>query len=175
MVFGTIAAILHGGILPVFTIILGDFIAVFLNQAVTQGLMSVFPANNFTSFTCNSPFNATYYGMNVSTATMSFLNCSYEIASNTSYRDVIRDCFSSMNDCLSNDGFISQVDILAFIFIGLGVGVFALGTIQITFFQAACERQVKKIRLAFYAAIMRQEVGWFDANATGELASRLTE
>jgi len=175
MFFGTLAALAHGAALPAFTVIFGDFVSVFVNQAITSSLEKVFVLNNFTAFTCNSPFNFTYYGQTVSGITGGGLDCSYVINSTTTYNEFIMACFSSTNDCLSDSDFISRIDILAFIFIGIGVGVFLCGTVQVALFQAACERQVKKIRLAFYNAIMRQEVGWFDANPTGELASRLTE
>ncbi len=175
MFFGTVAAIIHGAALPAFTVIFGDFIAVFVNQAITQNLRIVFPLNNFTAFTCNSPFNATYYGESFTNITGGASQCGYTITSTTNYTNVIRECFSTTNMCLSNDDFIGEVNVLAFIFIGIGVGVFTMGTIQVSLFQAACERQVKRIRLAFYSAIMRQEIGWFDANSAGELASRLTE
>ena len=42
-------------------------------------------------------------------------------------------------------------------------------------YQLAAERQVYKIRLLFYQAILRQNIGWFDSNPSGELSSRLTE
>ena len=175
MFFGTIAAMAHGAALPAFTVIFGDFVSVFVNQAITSRLSNVFIYNNFTAFTCNSAFNATYYGQSVFNITMGGLNCPYVIGGTTTYQEFIQMCFSSTNDCLSNAEFISAINVLAYIFIGIGVGVFLCGTVQVALFQAACERQVKKIRLEFYNAIMRQEVGWFDANPTGELASRLTE
>ena len=43
------------------------------------------------------------------------------------------------------------------------------------FYQTACERQLYKIRLNYYRAILRQDIGWFDGNPSGELASRLSE
>uniref|UniRef100_A0A1X7TB27 ABC transmembrane type-1 domain-containing protein n=1 Tax=Amphimedon queenslandica TaxID=400682 RepID=A0A1X7TB27_AMPQE len=41
--------------------------------------------------------------------------------------------------------------------------------------QLACERQVYKIRLAYYRAVLHQDIGWFDLNASGELTSRLND
>ena len=60
-------------------------------------------------------------------------------------------------------------------FVGIGLGVLLLGYIQITLYQIADERQVHKIRLLFYRAVLRQNIGWFDSNPSGELASRLSE
>ena len=77
--------------------------------------------------------------------------------------------------CLDEDGFIAGINVFVYVFIGIAVGVFTFAYLEISLFQTACERQVKKIRLAFYKAILRQEVGWFDANPSGELASRIAE
>ena len=79
------------------------------------------------------------------------------------------------SECLDNESFINIINIQVFAFVGIAVAVFILANIQIGCFQLACERQVHKIRLIYYRAILRQEVGWFDANPSGELASRLTE
>ena len=55
------------------------------------------------------------------------------------------------------------------------MGVFLASYIQVFFYQTACERQLYKIRLYYYRAILRQDIGWFDSNPSGELASRLSE
>ena len=47
--------------------------------------------------------------------------------------------------------------------------------IQVVTFRLAAERQIKKIRIAFFSSIMKQEIAWFDCNLTGEINSRLNE
>ena len=49
------------------------------------------------------------------------------------------------------------------------------GWARLTLFQIAAGRQVMKIRTAFFHAIMKQEISWFDLNATGGINSRLNE
>ena len=39
----------------------------------------------------------------------------------------------------------------------------------------AGERQIYKIRQAFFNAILHQEIQWFDVHKSGELTSRLAE
>ena len=55
----------------------------------------------------------------------------------------------------------------------IAAAVLIISYFQISFIQIACERQVKKIRLLFYKSVLRQNIGWFDTTASGELASRL--
>ena len=102
------------------------------------------------------PFNPMHFGDIVSNIIQGAINCDYVIMSNSTYTSVLRNCFSMQVSCLSNDDFIGDVNILVYVFIGVAVAVFTLGYFQISLFQAACERQARKIRLAFYAAIVRQ-------------------
>ena len=50
----------------------------------------------------------------------------------------------------------------------------ALSAVQAYFFTVASERVVARLRRDLYAAILRQEIGFFDEQRTGELTSRLT-
>ena len=69
------------------------------------------------------------------------------------------------------DGILWQI----YIFLMITVAVFIVGYFQVTLMQLACERQVQKIRMLFYKSVLKQNVGWFDTNPGGELASRLNE
>ncbi|ESO94117.1 hypothetical protein LOTGIDRAFT_145119, partial [Lottia gigantea] len=64
---------------------------------------------------------------------------------------------------------------LYLIFKGIGCGVLLLGYLQVCFWFTAAERQAHRIRLAFFRNVMRQEIGWFDTNDSGELNSRLAD
>ena len=77
--------------------------------------------------------------------------------------------------CMDNDGLIHIINLAIYKIIGIAVGVFVASYIQVFFYQMACERQLYKIRLYYYRAILRQDIGWFDSNPSGELASRLSE
>ena len=78
-------------------------------------------------------------------------------------------------ECLDREAFIQGVNTLVYVIVTVSIAIFLFAYLEVSVFQIACERQVKKIRLAFYRAIMRQEVGWFDANPSGELTSRMAE
>ena len=89
--------------------------------------------------------------------------------------------FSTQARCLSNDDFLygeGGVDGILwqiYLFIIIAVAVFICGYFQISLIQLACERQVHKMRKLYYKSVLYQDVGWFDLNPSGELASRLNE
>ena len=62
---------------------------------------------------------------------------------------------------------------LYYVYLAIGNLVVAYG--QMAMWSLTATRQVKKMRLAFFRSILRQDIGWFDTNDSGELNSRLTE
>ncbi|KAI9141757.1 ATP-binding cassette transporter protein [Paraphysoderma sedebokerense] len=59
-------------------------------------------------------------------------------------------------------------------FIILAVVSFVVAYLQMGFWQIASESQAKKIRENYFKALLRQEMGWFDAQKRGELTSRIS-
>ena len=57
----------------------------------------------------------------------------------------------------------------------IGLVTILSGWIQVVMFQLSAGRQVKKICMEFFCSIMKQEIAWFDCNATGEINSRLNK
>uniref|UniRef100_A0A3B1KG44 ABC transmembrane type-1 domain-containing protein n=1 Tax=Astyanax mexicanus TaxID=7994 RepID=A0A3B1KG44_ASTMX len=55
-----------------------------------------------------------------------------------------------------------------------GVVLFA-AYMQVAFWTLAAGRQVKRLRKLFFHSIIKQDIGWFDVNETGQLNTRLTE
>jgi ABC-type multidrug transport system fused ATPase/permease subunit len=55
----------------------------------------------------------------------------------------------------------------------IGIAGFACGYALVTFFTMAAERQAKRIREAYFLALLRQEIGWFDTNSAGTLTTRI--
>ena len=77
--------------------------------------------------------------------------------------------------CVDKERLVFLVNHSVYSFVGLSLGTFLASLIQIFFYQTACKRQLHKIRIYYYRAILRQDIGWFDSNPSGELASRLSE
>uniref|UniRef100_A0A8C2H0H5 ATP-binding cassette sub-family B member 5 n=1 Tax=Cyprinus carpio TaxID=7962 RepID=A0A8C2H0H5_CYPCA len=57
----------------------------------------------------------------------------------------------------------------------MGFVVLVAAYMQVAFWTLAAGRQVKKLRKKFFHSIMKQEIGWFDINETGQLNTRLTD
>ncbi len=83
--------------------------------------------------------------------------------------------FGSIAQCRDKDSFIADVNSEIFYFIAIACGAFLMGYLMIQAFHLASERQVYKMRLAYYRAVLRQDIAWFDLNPAGEVSSRLSE
>ncbi|ROJ29199.1 Multidrug resistance protein 1 [Anabarilius grahami] len=57
----------------------------------------------------------------------------------------------------------------------MGFVVLFAAYMQVAFWTLAAGRQVKRLRKRFFHSIMKQEIGWFDVNETGQLNTRLTD
>ena len=57
----------------------------------------------------------------------------------------------------------------------IGFGVLVASYLQVTFWNLSAKRQARRIRLLFFRAALRQNIGWFDVNPSGELSTRLAE
>lgn len=153
LLFGAIAAIAHGAALPLLMFYFGDLVNTFISESITAQLIPVLQpmVPNDTVIDCSTLFNNTL-----------------------TITDIIQMNFTE-GMCLIGSDFINEINIQIFAFVGIGVGTFIAAYVQITFVQTAAERQIYKIRLKYYQSVLRQDIAWFDANPTGEIATRLSE
>jgi ABC-type multidrug transport system fused ATPase/permease subunit len=63
----------------------------------------------------------------------------------------------------------------AYGFTGVGFGAMIASYLYVSLLLVAAERQTRRMREQFFRSIMRQEIGWFDTNDSGELATRLAD
>ena len=63
----------------------------------------------------------------------------------------------------------------AIYYVYLAVGILVVGYLQLAFWTWTATRQTRQMRLAFFKAILKQDIGWFDTTESGELNNRLTE
>ena len=155
MLVGTIAAMAHGAALPLLLLFFGDLTNVFFSQSATV-LVSESLQMNDTTLDINCTANYTFMG---------FTGTITEIIQLTNPQ--VR--------CLLGDEFLEAINLQTYAFLGIGASVFLLAYVQISFMQTAAERQIYKIRLKYYRAVLRQNIAWFDANPTGEISTRLSE
>ena len=173
MLVGAIMGIIHGSLLPLLMLVFGELTDAFIYQEQTNIITSMWKLPDNQSCGGVLPLMAD----NFSSVSISTITCidDFNATRVDSLDDAVRCFFGSGSECLTNDDFIDIVNLYSIYFLAIAVAVFVFGYLEITFFQMACERQVRKIRLAYYWAILKQNIGWFDSNPSGELASRLNE
>ena len=59
-------------------------------------------------------------------------------------------------------------------YVGLGFFQIMAGYIATAFLNISAERQASRVRKAYFRAMLRQEVGWYDSISSGELTTRLS-
>ena len=161
-------------------VIFGQLTDDFIDQAISLKFVS---NNTDTASGCI----ATTYNFSTAEATVvaetmvitdGFVNCNAEYnfsGTSTTLKDLIPECFGQGRKCLGSSRFNDKIKKQCYIIIGIAVAILFLSGLQSLFFQAVAERQVYLIRWNFYHAILRQDIGWFDKNPSGELSSRLSE
>ena len=75
----------------------------------------------------------------------------------------------------NNNDLVSQVNYLTKILIAMGCGAFLLGYIQVACWATSGQRQASSIRIAYFRALMRQEIGWYDKHQSGALSTQIAE
>ena len=158
ILFGAIAAIANGASFPLLWLFLGDFVNTFISQTVTSMFFrEAINTLNLTNVSCDTVL--------IDPNTLNTTTVAGLIATNT----------SGLFSCVIESEFIAEVNSIAIAFVGIGLVAFFVAYIQISFIQTAAERQVYKIRLKYYRAVLRQNIAWFDDNPTGEITTRLSE
>ena len=184
MLIGGLASIAHGVAFPVAMLIFGEMTNAFVNQFTSLQLANTefsfdpaeFIGGDRFAIVCIDVLLSGF--INFTNITGGVVNCSEDfilICPNLNFDDSLRLGVTELAECLENDEFIDLINKYVLYFCLIGVGAFIAAFFQISFFQTACERQVYRIQQLFYRAVLRQEIGWFDTTASGELASRLSE
>ncbi len=182
MVVGTLAAIAHGVALPLVMLLFGEVTDAFINQEASATFVDR-GDNNALDCAASAVEDSTRMpNITYSLARERYVNevatgdvdCDAD-AYGVTLAEVLNICFTESGECLSDNDFFDVINMQCVIFAGIGVAAFIVAYFQISLFQLVCERQVQKIRVMFYRAILRQNIGWFDANPSGELSSRLSE
>ena len=69
----------------------------------------------------------------------------------------------------------SEVATFSYYYLILSFGLILVAFIANAFWNLSSLRQTRQMRSAFYRAILKQDIGWFDVNPSGELSTRLSE
>ena len=69
----------------------------------------------------------------------------------------------------------SKIGLFSLYYVGLASAVLVASFIATLFWNLSAYRQTRRLRQAFFRAIMKQEIGWFDVNPSAQLNTRLAE
>ncbi|OQR96651.1 ATP-binding Cassette (ABC) Superfamily [Thraustotheca clavata] len=91
------------------------------------------------------------------------------------FGDIINAFNPTQGGKIDDDEFRHSINKVVVQFVILGVLVMICGFTQIACWSIAASRQAKRLRHAYAAAILRQEVGWFDVNEPMQLATKVAD
>ena len=74
-----------------------------------------------------------------------------------------------------NSTLLREIGLYALYYVALATGVLIATFLATVFWNISAYRQTRKMRIAFYRSILRQEIGWFDVSDANELSTRLAE
>jgi ATP-binding cassette subfamily B (MDR/TAP) protein 1 len=160
MILGLICACGHGACLPLLILIFGDMIDRFVDDGKFKELLETV---EFPFAACgNSTLEETLFD-----TTGGIAACVFGALNRTDELMVVTQSFQS--------GLLEDMKGFAIYYVAIGVAVLFAAWGQVTFWLAASIRQSSRIRTELFRSIMRQEIGWFDTNETGELNTRMSD
>ena len=74
-----------------------------------------------------------------------------------------------------SSGLLSGVEHLVTILIGIGCGALVMGYLQVFCWAKSGQRQAIAIRVAYFRALMRQDIGWYDKHQSGALSTQIAD
>ncbi|KAH7696192.1 CBN-PGP-9 protein [Aphelenchoides avenae] len=92
-----------------------------------------------------------------------------------SYMVSTSDGLVPFNATYSFDDFRSEMIQNCVIYVIIGVVIFIAAFTQVMCFLVSCENMIHRMRKAFFRAILRQDIPYFDKTATGTLTTKIFE
>lgn len=90
------------------------------------------------------------------------------------YKEFNNSVYGSQYEYISPDDFQSRVNYLALFFVYLGIAEFVLSYITTFIFIDRGEVIASRIKEQYFAAILRQNIGYFDKLGSGEITNRIS-
>ncbi|VDN43267.1 unnamed protein product [Gongylonema pulchrum] len=78
------------------------------------------------------------------------------------------------NGTLNLEAYTDSVLTYVYFYASLGVVMFFIGLVSMSCLFTLCERQAHEIRKRYFAALLRQEMAWYDKNETGALTNKMS-
>ena len=171
IIFGTIGACCAGVALPGHMLLFGRVINEFVTYsiAVSANLSSA----TLPTSTCSpaSILNSTAYTeyLNASRVHFCFDSASASTGTDPITSNVLQYTCNPQETLQNNVGFFSIY------YVVVATGVLIAIFFATIFWNLSAFRQTRRMRLAFYRAILHQEIGWFDVSEATQLNTRLVE
>ena len=159
IVVGTFMAMAAGAGLPSHMLLFGDVIDLFIAHDIALDLLNTTGA-----------LNMSVQMSNATGGMMSGYFCNMT-ESSTSAR--LGEFLLNPNE--TGSLLQSKIGQFSLYYIGLASGVLIASFLSTLFWNLSAYRQTRRLRQAFFRAIMKQEIGWFDVNPSAQLNSRLSE
>ena len=194
MFIGTIAAMAHGALQPLFVVIFGNVIDKFADPKQYCDLQSMLNGDNETvsaifsrsmellNMTCTDILTknqTTLYGeamdiyWNASPADQLVLEEFQSMSQGTDfYNNTYSVCYDAYK---SQEEFMDVMTEQIIYFVIIGAASWVAGYMQYASWGMAAENQVKAIRVSFFKNLIRQDVGWYDQQESGAVTSKFAE
>ena len=117
-----------------------------------------------------------YYDLAINSATLPNSTANqtgYFCSESSSGQDITANLLLFMSD--PDATLLREIGLFCLYYIGIGGGVFITVYLATVLWNISAYRQTRRMRMAFYRSILRQEIGWFDVTGANELSTRLTE
>ncbi|KAL8602924.1 hypothetical protein ACOMHN_062619 [Nucella lapillus] len=159
MFMGTICAAANGTALPAMIIVFGDMIDLFVDTCIYSEFL-----DDINSFL-----------VSVNETKESMLEDSSKIQGYCTAISAFYNGTKTCQDININDRILDKMSTFAIYYVIIGAVVVICGYTQVVAWMTASERQSQRIRNRFLYNVLRQDIGWFDTNETGELNTRLAD
>ncbi|XP_071446041.1 ATP-dependent translocase ABCB1-like [Hetaerina americana] len=179
MTIGLLFATVHGASFPVLALVFGQMTNTFITQAIwgfggknsTDVEESALDVTTESLFIASTTPSMTESGM---TDFNSFSTISNELSDNImNMSNGIN--MPNNNQPLSPEEFMAYMTRFSLYYFYIGIGVLIASYVQTFCWEMASERQVHHLRSLFFSQVLRQNIGWFDMNQSGDLSTKLSD
>ena len=190
MVVGVIMAIIAGCALPIHMLLFGRVINQFVYyQIAVDDVIPIITVNfdTLNSNSCNISLSCDQYvGRVVDGTLLTIFNTSCAEGTNFTLIDLgeAHFCSNEGSDVFDNvlefvcdpeDTFYDEITLFSIYYVGLATAVLISMFVAFLFWNLSGYRQTLRMRNAFFASILKQDIGWFDVTASAQLSTRLAE
>ena len=157
MLVGVVGAMVTGAALPIHMLMFGQVISRFVYYSIAEPIHGKVPSVGYLlMLAANNKTNSSYFCSQNNTLNYNLLNQ-----------------YLNSSDIKVELG--SIVSVFSYYYVALATAAMIGAFVANLTSNISAYRQTRRMRIAFYNSVLRQEVGWFDVTKTGQLNTRLQE